>query len=90
MQLFALFQKQPVSNFFKNNRSFSDQEHVGSTETGLDSFINYHLRAIKCGFCCRKGIQLVVAVAIVVAVVVVVVAVVLVIVLAVVVVLVKS
>ena len=46
-----LFQKQPADNFFKNKCCFPDQEDVGyyinkSTETGLDFFIKYLLRAI--------------------------------------------
>ena len=43
------FQKHPVSNFFENECCFPDQEHVGHnnkfTETGLDFFTKYPLRA---------------------------------------------
>ena len=93
------FQNHPALNFFENKCCFPDQEHLyhyinKSTETGLEFFIKYFLRAISCGSCCHEGILLlflVVVVAIVVVVlVVVVVAVMVVIVLVPVVVVVKS
>ena len=44
------FQKHPAANFFENKCCFPDQEQVGHynkfTETGLDFFIKYFLRAI--------------------------------------------
>ena len=45
------FQTQSTANFFKKNCCFLDQENVGryinkATETGLDFFIKYLLRAI--------------------------------------------
>ena len=45
------FQKQRADNFFENKCCFPDQGHVGYcikkfTETGLDFFIKYLLRAI--------------------------------------------
>ena len=55
------FQKNPSTNFFKNNCYFPDQKHGGHctnifTEKGLDFYIKYLLRAIQCGFCCRECI----------------------------------
>ena len=58
------FQKNPSANFFKNNCFFPDQKRVGHythytnrfTEKWLNFFIKYLLRAIWCGFCCRKCI----------------------------------
>ena len=56
-----LFPKKPAANFF-NSCCFPVQWHVGHytnkfTETELDFFIKYLLRAIECGFCWREGIS---------------------------------